>query len=139
MFLRVNPSRRVVSAIAAGVCAKRHAPRVGHANASSASLGKLDPTELAALRGGWYDLQTLLRGETPPARLPGLPAAADPSVPRWEPADLRVLRVERSRDFGECYLALSLSINSGFTRMRFAPIYGALPAMVWRTRSNDRF
>ncbi|MEY4487501.1 MAG: hypothetical protein RIQ79_9, partial [Verrucomicrobiota bacterium] len=26
----------------------------------------------------------------------------------WEPADLRALRVERSRDFGECYLALSL-------------------------------
>jgi Transposase DDE domain len=30
------------------------------------------------------------------------------SASRWEQADLRGLRVERTRDFGECYLALSL-------------------------------
>lgn len=80
-----------------------------------ASLGKLDQTELAALRGGWDDLPALLRGETPSPRpftapLPGLAAAVvpDPAAPRWEQADLRALRVERSRDFGESYLALSL-------------------------------
>ena len=88
-----------------------------------ASLGKLDESEQAALRGGWDDLPGLLRGETPPPRvvtapLPGLgsPTEADSGsssamanpASRWEPADLRALRVERSRDFGECYLALSL-------------------------------
>ncbi len=80
-----------------------------------ASLGKLDQAELAGLRGGWDDLPALLRGETPPPRpvtapLPGFatPSEAAPAAPRWEPADLRALRVERSRDFGECYLALSL-------------------------------
>ena len=80
-----------------------------------ASLGKLDEAELAGLRGGWDDLPALLRGETPPlgpvtAPLPGFAASDDsePSPSRWEPADLRALRVERSRDFGECYLALSL-------------------------------
>ena len=80
-----------------------------------ASLGKLDQAELAGLRGGWDDLPVLLRGETPPPRpvtapLPGFaaPSDADSAPPRWEPADLRALRVERSRDFGECYLALSL-------------------------------
>jgi hypothetical protein len=83
-----------------------------------ASLGKLDDAQLAGLRGGWDDLPALLRGETPvpkphTAPLPGLGLPGDAqgdsdSASRWEPADLRALRVERSRDFGECYLALSL-------------------------------
>ena len=80
-----------------------------------ASLGKLDQAQADALRGGWDDLPALLRGHTPPPRpltepLPGFaePGAAGPPAPQWEPADLRALRVERSRDFGECYLALSL-------------------------------
>ncbi|MCS6244830.1 MAG: hypothetical protein H2172_13375 [Opitutus sp.] len=78
-----------------------------------ASLGKLDDAQLAGLRGGWDDLPALLRGETPipkpdTAPLPGLglPGQTEgDTAPRWEPADLRALRVERSRDFGECYLA----------------------------------
>jgi len=79
-----------------------------------ALLGKPDEAELAAMRGCWDDLPAVLRGETLAARpvtspLPGFesesPAA---SAPRWELADLRALRVERSRDFGEPYLALSL-------------------------------
>ena len=81
-----------------------------------ASLGKLDEREAAGMRGGWEDLLALLRGETPPPRPPAtapMPGFAGPGEaaalpPRWEPADLRALRVERSRDFGECYLALSL-------------------------------
>ena len=80
-----------------------------------ASLGKLDQAQSEGLRGGWDDLPALLRGITPPPRpltapLPGFaePGVAGPPAPRWEPADLRALRVERSRDFGECYLALSL-------------------------------
>lgn len=83
-----------------------------------ASLGKLDDAQVAGLRGGWDDLPFLLRGETAPDRpltapLPGLGASEDAagnsdSLSRWQPADLRALRVERSRDFGESYLALSL-------------------------------
>ena len=80
-----------------------------------ASLGKLDEAELSGLRGGWDDLPALLRGETPSPRtviapLPGFAGLDDAaaSAPVWEPADLRALRVERSRDFGESYLALSL-------------------------------
>lgn len=79
-----------------------------------ASLGKLDQTDLTGLRGGWDDLRSLLRGEAPApktAELPGLATAAsappEPSA-RWERADLSGLRVERTRDFGESYLALSL-------------------------------
>lgn len=78
-----------------------------------ASLGKLDERELAALQGGWDDLPALLRGEQPaPATrtppLPGLGLTDDPPAPRLEQVDLRSLRVERSRDFGQAYLALSL-------------------------------
>jgi hypothetical protein len=41
--------------------------------------------------------------------LPGLaPSAAPESSARWERADLSGLRVERTRDFGESYLALPL-------------------------------
>ena len=89
-----------------------------------ASLGKLDPAEVAGLRGGWDDLPALLRGEVPAPRpataeLPLLgpatsgeratPAAASPVPPaRWEQVDVRGLRVERTRDFGESYLGLAL-------------------------------
>lgn len=77
-----------------------------------ASLGKLDAAEVASLSGGWEDLPALLRGEAPTPRprteaLPGL-EGVEAVPPRWEQADLRALRVERSRDFGECYVALSL-------------------------------
>lgn len=81
-----------------------------------ASLGKLGdaaPGEQA----GWEDLDELLAGR-PRARRPqqlplplaaeAAPAAATPTTPRWERADLARLRVERVRDFGAPYLALSL-------------------------------
>jgi len=80
-----------------------------------ASLGKLDEGQVAGLRGRWEDLPALLRGE-PPARaarcdpLPGLASAVDLSPPpaQWEQVEVRGVRVERSRDFGESYLALAL-------------------------------
>ena len=93
------------------------------------SLGKLDESELAALRRVWDDLPALLRGETPPLRvnaatLPGLGASPEgnssfdsnphpASVSRWEPADVCALRVKRSRDFGEGDLGLSLCHRLG--------------------------
>jgi len=77
-----------------------------------ASLGKLDATEVPGLRGGWEDLPALLRGEVPAAApatiaLPGFASAA-PAPTQWEQVDVRGLRVERTRDFGEPYLALAL-------------------------------
>lgn len=77
-----------------------------------ASLGKLDEGEAGALRDGWDDLPALLRGETPAARtttspLPGV-AADEPGAARWEQVDVRGVRVERTRDFGEGYLGLAL-------------------------------
>jgi transposase len=76
-----------------------------------ASLGKLDEAQLLGLKGGWEDLPALLRGEQPagppvPAHLPGF--APPPAPAQWEQVDVRALRVERTRDFGESYLALAL-------------------------------
>jgi transposase len=86
-----------------------------------ASLGKLDDSEAAALSGGWDDLASLLRGQTAAPRpstppLTGFQAEAD-SQPRWQPADLGALRVERSRDFGECYLGLALWYRLGLDKL----------------------
>lgn len=87
-----------------------------------ASLGKLDERELAAMQGGWDELPALLRGEQPaPATrtpsLPGLGLPDAPPAPRLEQVDLRSLRVERSRDFGQVYLALSLWHRLGIDRL----------------------
>lgn len=79
-----------------------------------ASLGKLDEAEVAGLREGWDDLTALLRGEAPSPRsttadLPGLAPESPPAASaQWERADVRGLRVERTRDFGESYLGLAL-------------------------------
>lgn len=77
-----------------------------------ASLGKLDDSEAAGMRAGWDNLNELLSGE-PVARsgaapfLPGMELAASES-PRWEQVDVKGVRVERTRDFGEVYLGLAL-------------------------------
>lgn len=79
-----------------------------------ASLGKLDEKQVAGLQGGWDDLPALLRGEQPATRAPqstSLPGfeSPEPAAPaQWEQADVRNLRLERSRDFGECFLGLAL-------------------------------
>jgi hypothetical protein len=85
---------------------------------------------LSGLRGGWDELPALLRGEAPAPR-PHTPPllgfeslGADASVaPQWEQADLAGLRVGRSRDFGESYLALSLWHRLGLDRL----LAGLLP------------
>ena len=77
-----------------------------------ASLGKLDDSEATGLSPGWADLSALLSGEVAPKPaatpyLPELAPAVAPS-PLWEQVDVRGVRVERTRDFGEVYLGLAL-------------------------------
>jgi transposase len=78
-----------------------------------ASLGKLTDPEAAGVAPGWGDLAALLAGEAiplTPAAAPYLPELAPPVAPPppWEQVDVRGLRVERTRDFGEVYLGLAL-------------------------------
>lgn len=75
-------------------------------------MGKLDEVEAAGLSPDWGNLSALLSGEPVPKPaqtpcLPGLAPAVTPA-PRWEQVDVRGVRVERTRDFGEVYLGLAL-------------------------------
>ena len=76
-----------------------------------ATLGKLDQVETA--EAGWEELDALLEGRPRPPRQMKLgeammPAQEGSAVARWEQVDLRGVRVEQARDFGEVYLGLAL-------------------------------
>jgi len=73
-----------------------------------ATLGKLtgeEPREAA----GWDQLEALLDGRRAAKQMElGQAAAAAPEGPRWELVDVRGVRVEGARDFGEAFLGLAL-------------------------------
>jgi hypothetical protein len=62
-------------------------------------LGKLDESEISG--GGWNEIGALLADRAPRG------AQAAPGA-RWEQVDVSGVQVERTRDFGEGYLALAL-------------------------------
>jgi len=70
-----------------------------------ASLGKLSDEDI---RAGWEDLESLLEGRPPKPRQLKFGEEETPRTPGWELADLKSLRVERVREFGQVYLALAL-------------------------------
>ena len=74
-----------------------------------ATLGKLPGLDEEE-RHGWEEIGALLEGRVPARQLKlGQSAASqDQSAPHWACVNLRGVRVERVRDFGEVYLALSL-------------------------------
>jgi transposase len=73
-----------------------------------ATLGK-EPGLESCARHGWQEVADLLEGRTPASAQgqlgQGLPAAPPA---QWAQVDLHGVRVERVRDFGQVYLALSL-------------------------------
>lgn len=73
-----------------------------------ASLGKTPGLDQRS-RHGWEDVAELLEGRSPAPKQAelGQPPAAQPP-PQWVQVDLRGVRVERVRDFGQVYLALAL-------------------------------
>ena len=76
-----------------------------------ATLGKLeDAAAETATEAGWEELEALLEGRPrSPRQLPlAPPGSVPPEGPRWEQVDLRGVRVEHARDFGEVYLGLAL-------------------------------
>jgi Transposase DDE domain len=72
-----------------------------------ATLGKLDQAE-AKDEAGWEEVDALLEGRPRPARQLKFSDSGEVSRPRWEQVDLRGVRVEQTRDFGEIYLGLAL-------------------------------
>lgn len=72
------------------------------------NLGKLPGLDKGH-RHGWENLVHLLDGTEPPPSQQGLgSSSADSHTPEWMQVDVKGLRVERVRDFGEVYLALAL-------------------------------
>jgi transposase len=73
-----------------------------------ASLGKTPGLDQGS-RHGWEDIADLLEGRAPAPRQGelGQPLSPEPR-PQWAQVDLRGVRVERVRDFGQSSLGLSL-------------------------------
>lgn len=73
-----------------------------------ASLGKTPGLDQRN-RHGWEDVADLLEGRSPSSRQGELGQRfAEELQPQWAQVDLRGVNVERVRDFGQIYLALSL-------------------------------
>src|SRR5687768_1935517 len=78
-----------------------------------ASLGKLPGLD-SQVRHGWEEIGDLLEGRSAPPQQGELGQRTGPALPkseeprRWAEVDVRGLRVERVRDFGQIYLGLSL-------------------------------
>ena len=71
-----------------------------------ATLGKLPGLD-ESVHAGWEALDDLLLGRPSAKQLP-LSGEAPAAAPLWCEVDVRGVRVERVREFGEVYLALSL-------------------------------
>lgn len=72
------------------------------------NLGKLPGLDKKH-RHGWENLINLLEGTEPAPKQQSLGGACmDSHTPEWMHVDVKSLRVERVRDFGEVYLALAL-------------------------------
>jgi Transposase DDE domain len=73
-----------------------------------ATLGK-EPGLASRSRQGWEDVADLLEGRAPAWTQGELgQPMASPPPPQWAQVDVRGVRVERVREFGQVYLALSL-------------------------------
>ena len=76
-----------------------------------ANLGKLPGLD-ATVRAGWESIDELLEGKAAPKQLPlSVPKPAEEPAetkPQWREVDVRGVRVERVREFGEVYLGLCL-------------------------------
>jgi transposase len=74
-----------------------------------ATLGKLPGLD-EAVHAGWESMDELLEGRTPARQLElsGQPQPTTAPAPRWCQVDVRGVRAERVRQFGQVYLALSL-------------------------------
>ena len=72
-----------------------------------ATLGKL-PGMDEQVHAGWEALDDLLEGRIPARQLEFGSKNTPPAPPLWREVDVRRVRIERVREFGQVYLALSL-------------------------------
>jgi transposase len=97
-----------------------------------AHLGK-EPGLDSATRHGWEEVTDLLEGGNPAPRQgrfgEQLPRACP--RPQWAHVDLRGVRVERVREFGQVYLALSLWRRLGLHSLLAGLITPGMEAVPW--------
>lgn len=72
-----------------------------------ATLGKLPGLD-EKVHAGWEAVDDLLEGRAPAQQLDFRGPGPPPAPPLWREVDVRGVRVERVREFGQVYLALSL-------------------------------
>jgi len=80
-----------------------------------ATLGKLPGLD-EKVQASWDTIDDLLEGRTP-ARQLELPGETPTPEPLWREVNVRGVRVERVREFGQMYLALSLWRRLGLHRL----------------------
>jgi transposase len=82
-----------------------------------AYLGKLEEND-ARRRYGWSDLDALLEGREPDVQLAlDLPGTRLEPAPAWRRVNVRGIRVERVREFGRVWVALSVWRRLGLHRL----------------------
>lgn len=109
MFLRRNRSEVDGSHYEYWTLVESYRTERGPRQRVVATLGKLPGLDEEE-RHGWEEIGALLDGKVAARQLKlgQRVASQEQSAPRWAEVNLRGVRVERVRDFGEVYLALSL-------------------------------
>jgi transposase len=96
-----------------------------------ATLGKLPGLDERELHG-WEEIEWLLEGKRPPRQLKfGRSEQRRLNTPLWAQVDLCGVRVERVRDFGEIYVALSLWRRLGLDELLARLIEPGREAIEW--------
>jgi hypothetical protein len=120
MFLRRNRRTRHGEAYEYWTLVQTERTARGPRQRVVAHLGKLPGLEDAE-RYGWEAIEALLEGRRPERQAelwaPMAAGAMETLAPQWAQVDLRGVRVERVREFGVVYLALSLWRRLGLHRL----------------------
>jgi transposase len=96
-----------------------------------AYLGKLEESE-ARQRYGWSDIDALLEGREPEVQLTlDLPGLRPDPEPEWRRVNVRGVRVERVREFGRIWVALSVWRRLGLHRLLAEEIAGGQEDVGW--------
>lgn len=99
-----------------------------------ATLGKLPGLD-ESCRTGWEQIEQLLEGTPRATQLPlgagAAPAGSAVPLPEWRAVNVRAVRVERVREFGDVYLALALWRRLGLHRLLRELIADGREAVPW--------
>jgi transposase len=94
-----------------------------------ANLGKLPGLD-EQVQVGWESIDDLLEGRPSTTQL-RLGNPTQPATPQWRQVDVEGLRIERTREFGEVYLALSLWRRLGLHTLLNELIGSGREAVPW--------